>query len=100
MTELVTTSMPKGRGRKACAPPRKRAKKIPIEVHKTFSEVLQEQRFSLFDEDTQSGGSDPELQMSGGSSAVIAESFFASGGDVQSSNTTIGKHHHRVGVLN
>ena len=56
----------------------------------TFSEVLQEQRFSLLDEDTQSGGSDPDLQMSGGSSAVIAESFFASGGDVQSSTTTIG----------
>ena len=36
MTELVTTNMPKGRGRKACAPPRKRSKKVHVDTHKTL----------------------------------------------------------------
>ena len=80
MTELVTTSMPKGRGRKGCAPPRKRAKKVPVDTHKTFSEVLQEQTSSnqiVFNEDIHSDGSDTELRVSGGSSVTIEESFYA-----------------------
>ena len=100
MTELVTTSMPKGRGRKGCAPPRKRVKQVPVDTHKTLSEVLQEQTSSsqiVFDEDVHPGSSDIELQASGGSSISTEESFYASGGDVQSSIpacTSMEKYHH------
>ena len=97
MTELVTTNMPKGRGRKACAPPRKRSKKVHVDTHKTFSEVLQEQTSNqiAFNEDSDSG---TELQVSAGSSAAIQDVFYASGGDVQCSTTeagtSMGQHHH------
>ena len=97
MTELVTTNMPKGRGRKACAPPKKRSKRVHIDTHKTFSEVLQEQTSNqiAFDEDSDSG---TELSVSAGSTAVIQNISYASGGDVQSSTTRVGtgmgQHHH------
>ena len=41
-TKLVTTKMPKGRGRKGNAPPRKRKKKEEIVTRKHFTEIINE----------------------------------------------------------
>ena len=92
--------MPKGRGRKGCAPPRKRAKKVPVDACRTFSEILQEQTSSnqvVNDEDGGPGSSDIELKSSGGSTVDTKESFCAIGGDVQLSTpvcSSIEKYHH------
>ena len=42
ITKLVTAKMPKGRGRKGCAPPRKHRKKITVRSRKSFADVLKE----------------------------------------------------------
>ena len=52
MTELVTTNMPKGRGHKGCVPPRKRIKKVAVDTHKTFAEVLNEKNLDNIAEAT------------------------------------------------
>ena len=50
ITKLVTAKMPKGRGRKGCAPPRKRRKKITVNSRKSFADILKEQATNQLDE--------------------------------------------------
>ena len=43
ITKQVTAKMPKGCGRKGCAPPRKCRKKIAVHSRKSFADILKEQ---------------------------------------------------------
>ena len=43
LTQLALTTMPKGRGRKGCNPPPRKKKKVTVESHKSFAELLEEE---------------------------------------------------------
>ena len=110
LTKLVTTSMPKGRGRKGCTPPRKRMKKVPVTTYRPFAEVLEEHAsptLNLEDQTvvTESSSSDSDgsvnqydLVCSGGKLGTeesSEDSLYARGGDGRSSIAlpSVGKHH-------
>ena len=42
LTQLALTTMPKGRGRKGCAPPPRKKKKVAAKSRKTFAQLLKE----------------------------------------------------------
>ena len=104
ITKLVTTTMPKGRGRKGCAPPRKKMKKVPVATRKSFADVLKEQTSAAtveHDQHVESSSSDSDdserydLTSSGGK-FDIEYSLYGCGGDSQSSipMSSAGRHHH------
>lgn len=106
MTKLVTASMPKGRGRKGCAPPRKRMKRVPVTTHRSFAKVLEEQVSPTLNQIAvaESGSSDSDdsvnqcdLECIGGilgGEESGEDSLYAHGGSTRSSTAvpTVGKH--------
>ena len=104
ITKLVTTTTPKGRGRKRCTPPRKKIKKVPVATRKPFADVSKEEASAAtveYDQRIQSSSSDSDglerydLTSSGGK-FDMEDSLYGRGGDSQSSipMSSAGRRHH------
>lgn len=84
LTKLVLTNMPKGRGQKGNAPPRKRKKKMDAKSRKTIAEVIREDSSYM----SCSSESETDSRIDGVSQGGIVNtksdgSLFMKGGDVQ-----------------